>query len=62
MAGSDQHSAASFVGGSTYSLFIETFYTAPFPTSLAMLSIVIVLVLLTALVATEPSSPGDSDQ
>ncbi len=50
------------MGGSTYSLFIETFYTAPFPTSRAMLSIVIVLVLLTALVATEPSSPGDSDQ
>jgi hypothetical protein len=37
----------------------ETLYTPPFPT--AMLPVVIVLLLLTALVATEPSSPNGGE-
>ena len=44
---------------SAYSFFAETIYNRPFPTTaFAMLAVVIVLLLLTALVATDPSSPG----
>lgn len=60
----NQHSRASIIRRSAYSLLWNHPYSsfAPLNSSPTMLPAVVVLLLLTALVATEPPAPGGRDQ